>query len=32
MFRVRGDTLEIFPAYSNDKAIKRNFLVMKLTG
>ena len=25
MFRVRGDTLEIFPAYSNDKAIRVEF-------
>lgn len=25
MFRVRGDTVEIFPAYSNDKAIRVEF-------
>lgn len=25
MFRVRGDTIEIFPAYSNDKAIRVEF-------
>ncbi len=25
MFRVRGDTLEVFPAYSNDKAIRVEF-------
>ena len=25
MFRVRGDTLEIYPAYSNDKAIRVEF-------
>ena len=25
MFRVRGDTLEIFPAYSNDRAIRVEF-------
>ena len=25
MFRVRGDTVEIFPAYSNDKAIRFEF-------
>ena len=25
MFRVRGDTVEVFPAYSNDKAIRIEF-------
>ena len=25
MFRVRGDTVEIFPAYANDKAIRVEF-------
>ena len=25
MFRVRGDTVEIFPAYSNDKALRGEF-------
>ena len=25
MFRVRGDTLEVFPAYSNDRAIRVEF-------
>ena len=25
MFRVRGDTVEVFPAYSNDKAIRVEF-------
>ena len=25
MFRVRGDTVEIFPAYSRDKAIRVEF-------
>ena len=29
MFRVRGDTIEIFPAYSNDKAIRVEFFVRR---
>ena len=30
MFRVRGDTVEIFPAYSNDKAIRVEFFGDKI--
>ncbi len=32
MFRVRGDTVEIYPAYYNGKAIRVEFPATKLTG
>lgn len=31
MFRVRGDTVEIFPAYATDKAIRVEFSAMRWT-